>query len=417
MFYSRRRQSVKWLHVIVWGLLAGFPACPGAEPPSDADRAIRFWEARLLRDPDDYITPTKLGEAYLQKARESGDFTVYSKAAAALQQALKRNPAHHTAEGLLASTMAAQHRFREAMVLAEKVVEALPADGYGYGVLSDARLELGDLAGAEKACHKLMELDSGPFAEARMGNLQYLRGNLEQAFHHFDKAIELAKRANLPPENIAWCQVQRGSLAFRTGDFPKARAQYEAALQSLPDYYLASDHLGELCAAEGHFEEAAVRYQKLIEQLPRPEYQQALGDLYAFMGKPAEARPWHERAWSGYLAAVQQGNVHYYHHLASYYSDSQENPAEAVEWARKDLELRQSIFAYDALGWALFRNREFAQAVEPMNKALAWGTRDAHLFNHASVIYLAAGDEAKRKTHRQRATATNPRYNTFHVHR
>ena len=55
--------------------------------------------------------------------------------------------------------------------------------------------------------------------------------------------------------------------------------------------------------------------------------------------------------------------------------------------------------------------------VTAMDKALALGTKDAHLLYHASLIYFRAGDAAKGKDCLVRAGQVNPKFNEFHVHR
>jgi hypothetical protein len=37
-------------------------------------------------------------------------------------------------------------------------------------------------------------------------------------------------------------------------------------------------------------------YLKVVEHVPKPELQQALGEFYALMGQPVEAEAWYERA-------------------------------------------------------------------------------------------------------------------------
>lgn len=95
----------------------------------------------------------------------------------------------------------------------------------------------------------------------------------------------------------------------------------------------------------------------------------------------------------------------------------QPNPAEALRWARKDLEVRHSIYAHDSLAWALYRNNEFARAAEEMNLALALGTQDAHLLFHAGIIFSRAGELDRGRQFLKQALNVNPRYNSFHVHR
>ena len=117
------------------------------------------------------------------------------------------------------------------------------------------------------------------------------------------------------------------------------------------------------------------------------------------------------------MKSVEQGNAHYFHHLAGFYSDAQENPAEALSWARKDLDVRHSVYAYDALAWALYKNGDYARAAEEMARALALGTQDAHLLFHAGMIFSRGGEVERGRLFLKQAFAVNPRYNSFHVHR
>ena len=93
------------------------------------------------------------------------------------------------------------------------------------------------------------------------------------------------------------------------------------------------------------------------------------------------------------------------------------NPFPAVEWARKDLTLRHSIQAYDALAWALYKKGDIPEAREEIAKALRTGAKDAHLLHHAGIIEMSAGDLVAGKAALQQAATTNPHYNSFHVHR
>ena len=136
-----------------------------------------------------------------------------------------------------------------------------------------------------------------------------------------------------------------------------------------------------------------------------------------FMGKPDQAQPWHEKALAAYLDSVQRGNVHYFHHLADFYAEVREDGAEAVRWARKDLELRQSFSTQAALAWGLYRDGQFAEALDAMHKALSSGVRDAQLFFQAALVHLAAGRTGEDKLFLQQAAEINPHYQDFHVHR
>ena len=95
----------------------------------------------------------------------------------------------------------------------------------------------------------------------------------------------------------------------------------------------------------------------------------------------------------------------------------QENPAAALQWARKDSECRHGVYAHDTLAWALYKNGEFASAAKEMNDALSLGTQDAHLLFHAGMIFSRAGELDRGRELIKQALKVNPYYNSFHVHR
>jgi len=398
-------------------LLVFFLSVTGIVLADDLDKQIEFWEKKLGSDSEDYISATKLGEFYLKKARTTGEVSANFEAEKYLRLALKRNPQHRAAIVLLASACQAQHKFSEALTFAERSVKMNPGDAFSIAVLGDACLEMGDMARAEVAFTKIVQIEPALATHSRMANLQWLKGDAPAALRSYTEAIRAGETDAESPSDLAWCNVQQGEIFFRTGEFEKAEARYEAALKMLPEYYVALDHLAELRAAEKKYDEAIALYKKIIKRVPRPEFHQALGDIYVFIGKSAEAKPWHDRALALYLDAANNGQVHYYHHLSSFYADIQENPKEALKWARKDLELRQNVFACDALAWALYRNNEFAAAQKEIKKALTTGTREENVLMHAGMIYIRAGDFDGGKKFLHEAAAVNPRSTAFHLHR
>jgi len=217
--------------------------------------------------------------------------------------------------------------------------------------------------------------------------------------------------------SYAWVELQRGLLDVKRGRYENAMAHYREAEKAYSGYWLVDEHIAELLGTQRKFDEAVALYRKIIERAPRPEFQQALGDLFLFMGKADQARPWHERAEAAYLESARRGEVHYYHHLAVFYADVRQDGAEAVKWAYKDVELRPNFVTQEGLAWALYRNGQFAAALDAMEMVLSSGVRDAHIFFHAAMICLAAGRTDDGKRILQAAGEINPGYENFHVHR
>ncbi|HLX60971.1 MAG TPA: tetratricopeptide repeat protein [Planctomycetota bacterium] len=385
-----------------------------ARNPTDIE--IDFWERRQDRDPKDFMSPEKLGEAYVQKTRETGDFAWLSKAEVVLKKALALKSNHLASLNWLSYTYTLQHRFKDAISLSESALKVDANDGFSYGVLGDCYLEMGDFDKCESNYVRAMELAPGMFSFSRWANLQFMRGGIPESIEFHKQALADAVKNRIAC-NIAWCNVQLGYMYFRIGNFEKAGEDYQAALEAFPQSNLALEYLAELRAAQGKYDESAELYEKALAITPRPETYQALGDMWAFANQPEKAKPLIAKAATLYLESVNRGNIHYFHHLAGLYSDSQKLPDEALRWAQRDYEIRKGVYACDGLAWAYYNRGQYNEAADAMKKALAFGTRDSHLYYHASMIYFQSGDIAASRAMVKKAAELNPNYNKFHAHR
>jgi tetratricopeptide (TPR) repeat protein len=390
-------------------------------PPSEAERVRRFLEDRVQRDPDDILAQNRLADIYLQRLREAGDYDWLRRAGEAARRSLASVPAEQNASGLFmqARVEHESHHFAGARDRASALTKIEPGKSRGFALLGDTLLEFGDLDQAAAAYDEMQKRKGDPVeTETRLARLALAHGAHDSARMHFEKAFAAARELSpASPEIVAWCLVQLGQLAFNLGQWDVAEKNFQAALVERPDDTGALEHLGELRAAQEKYDESISLYEKVIAQTPRPEFWQALGDVYAAMGKLADAATWHLRARDAYLKDAAEGNAHYFHHLAGFFSDAEENPAEALKWARRDLELRHTAAAKDTLAWALYRANEFESAANTAREALINGSRDAHILYHAGMIFLAAGDAVRGKETLAEAGRINPRHFSFHVHR
>jgi len=250
---------------------------------------------------------------------------------------------------------------------------------------------------------------------ARLAYWESKFGDPEVADRLYRQAEE--QIAPMDRRSYAWLALERGVVSLKRGRYDEALAHYRRAEKDYSGYWLIDEHVAELLGATRKFDEAVALYERVIARAPRPEFQQALGDLLLLMGNPEGARPWHDLALAAYLESVERGEVHYYHHLAGFYADVRPNGPEAVKWARRDVELRPNFMTQEALAWALYRDGQFVEAFDTVNQALSSGVNDAHLFFHAAMIHLAAGRRDQGKRLLQRAAQIHPRYEDFHVHR
>jgi len=409
MRHSHASLIVSVLLVSAW--LAAVPPWANA---SDADRAIALAQRKLKRQAHDPRAYLYLGDAFIQKARESGDLSYYERAEQALRKALDLAPGHSGVIRHLAYVFSVQHAFQAAATGAAKAIALDPSDSQAYGVLGDASLEMGQYEQAAHAYQRMFELQADLASYSRLSGLKNLQGDPEGAIADLERAIQAGQAAGQPRESIAWAQWQLGSEHLGLGRLHEAETQYRAALATYPNYYRATAGLAHVRVAQQRYDEAIGLYQQAMTVVPLPEYAAALGDVYTRLGRPEEAQK--QYALVEYIGLLSTLNkVLYNRELAYFYADHDIKLLEALALARKELESRQDIYAYDLLAWALYKNDRPQEALAAMTEALKLGTRDARLLFHAGMMHQRLGNTTQAQDYLRRALMTNPHFHIIYA--
>jgi len=160
-------------------------------------------------------------------------------------------------------------------------------------------------------------------------------------------------------------------------------------------------------------EQAIELYKRALGVIPLPDYAAALGDVYARIGRSDEARRQYDLVeYIGRLNAINK--VIYNRELAYFYADHDMKLEQALDLAKKELEVRKDVYAYDVLAWALLKNGSPREALAAITEALKLGTRDARLFFHAGMIHHELGDAEQTRHYLGLALVTNPHFHPFH---
>jgi tetratricopeptide (TPR) repeat protein len=101
--------------------------------------------------------------------------------------------------------------------------------------------------------------------------------------------------------------------------------------------------------------------------------------------------------------------------LALFYADQGIKLPEALEFARKEFEVRHDIYTWDTLAWVLYKNGRLQDASAAMDKALAFHTSDPLLLFHAGMISHALAHDSEAEDFLSRALKANPNFHIFHA--
>jgi tetratricopeptide (TPR) repeat protein len=364
--------------------------------------------------PVDRAKITKLAYLQYQRASLTGNLAELSVAERTLDHLIQ----HLGNDGDLYFLKANIHFKLHRLADVERDLEASPdlsQSAPGRALKADLDFQQGRYDAARSEYERLIEEERTWDTLSRLAYFNFKMGDFETADRLYDEAVDELTAKEM--RHYAWVELQRGVVDLTRGDYAQTRAHYQRAERAYSGHWMMEEHLADLLGAEGKNDEAEAVYRRVVSRVPRPDFQQALGELYLSMGKTADANEVLEQAQAAFLESAQRGEVHYYHHLADLYADVFENGAEAMKWAQKDLELRRNFSTLAAMAWAYYRAGEFSKALEVMNESLASGVKDARLFYQAGMIHKAFSPNGKADRFLQMAAAINPNYENFHVHR
>ncbi len=423
----------KWL--LIFLMVVAAPAWSQASPVSSAgsshptplsetDRLIQTMQDRVKKAPNDSAAYDGLGSSFYQKARETGDITYYDLAEQTLKTALALAPQDFRAADPLvhmALVYMGEHRFHDALTNAQKAVATGAGNLAAFAIEGDAYTDMGDYDEAAVAYNTLQSLGQAIsvspltlayMGDSRMAYLSYLHGDSAEAIRLMKSAIAAALQTNVPRENLAWLYFELGERYFQTGDLENATLSYQSGIAADPNHYRSLAGLAKVRAAQGKLEESIQLYQRSIAIIPFPVHVAELGDVYKKLGRTKEAQQQYDLVeYIGHLGQLNQVLAN--RELALFYADQGIKLPEALELARKELEVRHDIYTWDALAWVLYKNGRFHESAEAINNALALHTSDPLLLFHAGMIYHSLDQDSDAKDFLSRALKTNPHFHVF----
>jgi tetratricopeptide (TPR) repeat protein len=408
-------------------ILLIFTACGLAQNRAEADRLMQAYQDRVLTEstttlktdehismyqtlvkaqPDELHYQNLLAGAYIQKVRETVDFSYLERASQVLNNVLAVDAKNYEAQRLRTEVALERHDFHAAAIYSEALTQQAPNDSWNWGTLGDAMTELGNYDKAAEAYQEMVNLRPDLSSYNRAAYFRFLYGDAENG----TKIMKMAIAAGSPmAENTAWCQVELGKMYLKTGKLKEAEDAYSAALRNFPNYHPALAGLAQTKAAKHDWKSAIANMKRAQASVPMPDYAAALYDYYTASGDAKEARKQKELIEvtdQVGQAAQEKAN----RNIAIIFADHDWNLSRSLELAQNELVVRGDVYTYDALAWALYKNRKYAEAGEAMQKAMKPGTPEPAFYYHAGLIENALGHKDKARELLKKALELNPEF-------
>ena len=368
---------------------------------------IAFYEKRVVEDSFSAADRSRLATLYLQRARETGSYVDYDRAATVARKSLALREGHNQATYvILASALLAKHEFRDALVASRRLYSFDTTDAGHTALLAEVELEVGEYDSAATHFRAVARNVDKPSIAARVARWYEVTGQLERARGILRRtSSRLAASPDVPSEQVAWFHYRLGELYLRSGALAPADSAFQRALVVLPTDYRALGGLARLESTRGNFS-AAIEYgSRAIAIQLDPATLGTMSDAYTAAGDTAQARSFADAMAAAALS--QPGAIHRAWGL--FLLDHERDVKRVLSEARADVAHRRDVYGYDLLAWAAFKAGRVAEADQAIKVALSQKTEDAMLLYHASRIATAAGDSARGRELLTSALALNPK--------
>jgi tetratricopeptide (TPR) repeat protein len=163
-----------------------------------------------------------------------------------------------------------------ALSILEPTAKANPRDANTQFAMADLYTDAGRIDDAERTLRRLLDIEPGNAAV-----LNYLGYLLADNGRQLDEAISLVERAlDMDPENPAYLD-SLGWAHFRRGDLEEAEKYLRPAAERMPRNGVIQDHLGDLHAGQGRWQEAIAAWTRALDaggEIDRAAIEKKIGE-------------------------------------------------------------------------------------------------------------------------------------------
>ncbi len=371
------------------------------------DAEIAFLNEKLIKDPKSFLTAIELGQAYHSKARLTGSLADYRSAENAFRKSLTIYSEHNVDAKIgLTAALASQHRFNEAQQIISPLVVLATDKSTLWAVAGDIAFELGDYELAKTYYEQLLDTKPGLVSWSRMAKMHLLLGRWYEAKVLWEKCTALPVGSD--PEPSAWALTMFGDIYLRKGDIPNARERFQQALNILPGYPVALEHLAETFELERNDERAALLLDSAMALFIHHDLMFRKAAILERSGKKSESMEIRHKAINLLEEELANGDIGHRRVLAEAILELGQNPKQVLKLAEEELRDRGNIGAEMLVARALAANGRIREALPHIERALKYNSFEPELLKHAVELYSLADEAAEAARIKSKLELMNP---------
>ena len=358
-----------------------------------SSKYFNLWNSKIRPDSMQLTSFGIVGGEYNRFFQKTGNIEFLKKAEKSLEKAVDianiGKPGYYRA---LARNYISQHRFKEAMKLADSAATIGGDKSETQSLYFDVHMELGNYELAEKYLDSLKNMSDFGYM-IRLAKWNDYKGDLDTTINFMEMARAKAESAN-NKELMLWSYTNLGDYYGHAGRIQDSYNQYLKALEIDADNAYAKKGIAWIVFSNDKNAVEAIRIlDSVTKTYNAPDYFLLKAEIADYMGNDLLRT----KNLDQYFARVNNdmyGDMYNAYNLGLYIEETKQFD-KAIVLAQTEVNNRPTPESYSWLGYSFLKNGEINRAVEVMDDHVYGKTFEPALLFQAAEVYKANGEDEK----------------------
>ena len=352
-----------------------------------AQNEIDFWQKKFDAAPNQISYLSQIASNYNTLFEYTGDIKNLYKTEELL---IKSNEAYNYSRvstiRSLARNYISQHRFKEALALANKALAIGEGKKETQKLLFDVQIELGNYTEAVKNLNAIRDMNDFDYL-IRLAKWNDHKGDLKTAITFMEKARTIAEKENNKVLKI-WSYSNLGDFYGHAGKIQESYDSYLKTLALDPNYSYALKGIAWIVfSKERNTNEANRIIDAITSTHNTPDFYLLKSQIAQFEGNKSEEI----KNKNAYFSMLKNNNygAMYNKYNVLIYADDIQSASKALEIAKIEVNHRPTPDSYDLLAWSYLNIGQNKKALEIAQNHVVGKSHEPKVQYHLAMIYKA----------------------------
>lgn len=350
-----------------------------------AQKEIDFWQKKFDAAPNQISYLSLIAANYATVFEYTGDIkTLYKTEELLLQSNKEYNYSRVSTVRSLARNYISQHRFKEALILANKALAIGEGRKETQKLLFDVQMELGNHEEALKNLNAIKDMSNFDYL-IRLAKWNDHKGDLDTAITFMEKAGDIAEKENNKTLKI-WSYSNLGDFYGHAGRIQESYDSYLKTLALEPNYSYALKGIAWIVfSKERNTKEANRIIDAIASTHNTPDFYLLKSQISQFEGNKTEEI----KNRNAYFSMMKNNNygAMYNKYNALIYADDKKTASKALEIAKIEVDHRPTADSYDLLAWSYYNLGKNKKSLEIAKKYVVGKSFEPKVQYHLAMIY------------------------------